>query len=132
VRRTQPQGHEVRGLGAGDYRELAPGGPYAEHGTTLLVASCNGPGSVGVGWAVWPGARAFDDAIQPLAAQLFPEVAARLPEFPVYISLLFQVMQGMGLAHATWPARPDNPMRAQVHALLTRTLRQAFYSETLP
>jgi AcrR family transcriptional regulator len=105
------------------------GAPEFKAVVELWLAAAN---QAGVGWAVWPGARAFDDAIQPLAAQLFPEVAARLPEFPVYISLLFQVMQGMGLAHATWPARPDNPMRAQVHALLTRTLRQAFYSETLP
>ena len=68
----------------------------------------------------------FDDAIQPIAAQLFPEAAARVADFPLYISLLFQAMQGMGLANATWPNRPDDPTRAQVRALLTRLLRDAF------
>lgn len=103
------------------------GAPEFKAVVELWLAAANQPG---VGWTVWPEARAFDDAIQPLAAQLFPEVAARLPDFPLYFSLLFQVMQGMGLANATWPARPDDPTRTQVRGLLTRVLRQAFYPET--
>jgi AcrR family transcriptional regulator len=103
------------------------GAPEFKAVVELWLAAANQPD---VGWAVWPEARAFDDAIQPLASQLFPEVAARLPEFPLYFSLLFQVMQGMGLANATWPARAEDPTRTQVRALLTRILRQAFYSET--
>jgi AcrR family transcriptional regulator len=83
-----------------------------------------------VGWAVWPEAQAFDSAIQPLAAQLFPDVAARVPDFALYISLLFQALQGMGLARATWPQRNDDPTREQVRALLTRLLRDAFRQET--
>jgi AcrR family transcriptional regulator len=103
------------------------GAPEFKAVVELWLAAANQPD---VGWAVWPEARVFDDAIQPLASQLFPEVAARLPEFPLYFSLLFQVMQGMGLANATWPARAEDPTRTQVRALLTRILRQAFYSET--
>ncbi|MEN8159045.1 MAG: TetR/AcrR family transcriptional regulator [Myxococcota bacterium] len=102
------------------------GAPEFKAVVELWLAAANQPD---VGWAVWPEARAFDAAIQPLAADLFPEVAARLPDFPLYMSLLFQVMQGMGLARATWPERPDDPTRGQVRALLTRILRQAFYAE---
>ncbi len=92
----------------------------------LWLAAANQPD---VGWAVWPEARAFDDAIQPLAAALFPEVAARVPDFELYISLLFQAMQGMGLANATWPRRDDDPTRARVRGLLARLLRDAFTRE---
>ncbi len=99
------------------------GAPEFKAVVELWLAAANQPG---VGWAVWPGAEAFDDAIQPIAAQLFPEAAARVADFPLYISLLFQAMQGMGLANATWPNRPDDPTRAQVRALLTRLLRDAF------
>ena len=42
-----------------------------------------------VGWAVWPEAQDFDRAIQPLAEHLFPNVAARMPDFSLYISLIF-------------------------------------------
>lgn len=102
------------------------GSPEFKAVVELWLAAANQPD---VGWAVWPEARAFDDAIQPLAARLFPEVAARLSDFPLHVSLLFQVMQGMGLARATWPERPDDPTRARVRALLTRMLREAFYPE---
>lgn len=99
------------------------GAPEFKAVVELWIAAANQPG---VGWAVWPEAEAFDTAIQPLAEQLFPEVAERVPDFAVYISLLFQTLQGMGLANATWPARDDDPMRARVRALLTRVLRDAF------
>jgi AcrR family transcriptional regulator len=89
----------------------------------LWLAAANHPD---VGWAVWPEAKAFDVAIEPLAKQLFPDIAARVPDFPVYISLLFQAMQGMGLAHASWPQSDEDPTRARVRALLSRLLRQAF------
>ena len=82
-----------------------------------------------VGWAVWPEAQDFDRAIQPLAAHLFPEVATRMPEFSLHISLIFQVLQGMGLARATWPRSSDvedDPTRVQVRALLGRIVRDAF------
>jgi len=89
----------------------------------LWLAATNHPD---VGWSVWPEAQAFDDAIQPLAARLFPEAAARNPDFPVYVSLVFQALQGMGLARATFPSRDAaEPMRARVRALLTRILRDA-------
>ena len=79
-----------------------------------------------VGWAVWPEAQDFDRAIQPLAEHLFPNVAARMPDFSLYISLIFQVLQGMGLAKATWPHNEDDPIRAQVRALLGGIVRDAF------
>jgi AcrR family transcriptional regulator len=79
-----------------------------------------------VGWAVWPEADDFDRAIQPLAERLFPDVAARMPDFSLYISLIFQVLQGMGLANATWPRDEDDPTRVRVRALLGRIVRDAF------
>jgi AcrR family transcriptional regulator len=96
----------------------------------LWLAAANKPD---VGWAVWPEAQAFDQAIGPLAEHLFPEAAHRVSEFPVYTSLIFQVLQGMGLANATWPD-PSNSeaggagenMRVQVRALLSRLVRDAF------
>lgn len=90
----------------------------------LWLAATNQPD---VGWAVWPGAQAFDDAIQPLAERILPEVAARVPDFPVYVSLLFQALQGMGLTRATFPGRDAaHPMRTRVRALLARIVRDAF------
>ncbi len=70
---------------------------------------------------------AFDTDIAPLAAQLFPEFAARVPDFDLYISLLFQAMQGMGLVRATLPAKPEDiEHRSRIRALLTRILQDAF------
>lgn len=99
------------------------GAPEFKAIVELWLAAANEPD---LGWAVWPEAQAFDAAIGPLAGRLFPEVAARVPDFPLYMSLLFQVMQGMGLARATWPERVDDPTPARVRALLTRLLRDAF------
>jgi AcrR family transcriptional regulator len=91
----------------------------------LWLAAANRPD---VGWAVWPEAEAeaFDQAITPLAVRLFPDVAARLPDFAVYISLIFQTLQGMGLARATWPNSEVEPTRARVRALLARLVKDAF------
>lgn len=89
----------------------------------LWLAASN---QVDVGWAVWPEAEDFDRGIQPLAVHLFPDVATRMPDFSLYISLIFQVLQGMGLAHATWPHDEDDPTRARVRALLGRLVRDAF------
>jgi len=79
-----------------------------------------------VGWAVWPEAQDFDRAIQPLAAHVFPDLATRMPDFSLYISLIFQVLQGMGLANAAWPHDDDDPTRTRVRALLGRIVRDAF------
>jgi AcrR family transcriptional regulator len=89
----------------------------------LWLAASN---QANVGWAVWPEAEDFDRAIQPLTEYLFPDVAARMPDFSLYISLIFQVLQGMGLANATWPHDEDDPNRVQVRALLGRLVRDAF------
>jgi len=95
----------------------------------LWVAAANQPD---VSWAVWPEARAFDAGNAPLAEQLFPEFAAKVPDFHVYVSLLFQTLQGMGLAHATLPADSEGAaMRDQVRALLTRILSEAFAAQTV-
>jgi AcrR family transcriptional regulator len=80
-------------------------------------------------WAVWPEARAFDAANAPLAEQLFPELAERVPDFHVYISLIFQTLQGMGLVQATLPDDTQGAVtRVQVRDLLKRIVRDAFVS----
>jgi AcrR family transcriptional regulator len=90
----------------------------------LWIAAANQPD---VSWAVWPEARAFDSGNVPLAEQLFPELAERIPDFHVYVSLIFQALQGMGLVHATLPSDTEGAvMRAEVRALLTRILTEAF------
>jgi AcrR family transcriptional regulator len=99
------------------------GAPEFKAVIELWLAAANQPG---VAWTVWPEAQAFDAAIQPLAEQVFPAASTRVPDFALYISLLFQVMQGMGLARATWPQDADDPTPARVRALLTRLLRDAF------
>lgn len=94
----------------------------------LWMAAANQPD---LSWAVWPEARAFDAGNVPLAEQLFPEFAARVPDFEVYVSLLFQALQGMGLVHVTLPPVPENlDMRRKVRALLTRMLTEAFHSNS--
>lgn len=106
------------------------GAPEFKAVVELWLAAANQPD---VAWSVWPEARAFDDAIQPLAAHLFPEVAARDPDFPLYVSLVFQALQGMGLARATFPDREGaQEARAQVRALLTRILCRAFAETKTP
>jgi AcrR family transcriptional regulator len=96
----------------------------------LWVAAANQPN---VSWAVVPEARAFDEGITPLVEQLFPELAERLPDFEVYVTLLFQALQGMGLAQATLPQTSEGgaDLHAQVRALLTRILVRA-YAEAGP
>jgi AcrR family transcriptional regulator len=90
----------------------------------LWLAAANPPD---VSWAVWPEARAFDAGNAPLAEQLFPELVTELPDFHVYVSLLLQTLQGMGLAHATLPADTAGAaLRANVRGLLTRILTAAF------
>jgi len=92
----------------------------------LWVAAANQPN---VSWAVLPEARAFDEAITPLVEQLFPELAERLPDFEVYVNLLFQTLQGMGLAQATLPPTSEGgpDLHAQIRALLTRLLLRAYH-----
>lgn len=100
------------------------GAPEFKAVLELWLAAANQPD---VSWAVWPEARAFDAANQPFAEQLFPQVAARVPDFAVYVSLIFQVLQGMGLAKATLPSDSAGAaMRGQVRALLSRIVRDAF------
>ncbi len=90
----------------------------------LWLAAKNDPH---MSFEIWPAAAGFDAGHMPIADQLFPEAAARLPDFHVYISLLFQALQGMGLARATFPQSDDaDAMRARVRLLLTRIVRDAF------
>lgn len=104
------------------------GAPEFKAVLELWLAAANTPG---VCWEVWPAAQSFDAAHMPLADRLFPEAAARVPDFHVYVSLVFQAMQGMGLARATLPREEEaDEMRARVRALLTRILREAFQDET--
>jgi len=103
------------------------GAPEFKAVIELWLAAANKPD---VGWAVWPEAEAFDQAIEPLAERLFPEVASRMPDFSLHISLIFQVLQGMGLANATWPDEDGAPIRVEVRALLSRLIRDAFRNGT--
>lgn len=120
-----PEGEE-RVAALVDLMWRAFGAPEFKAVVELWLAAANQPS---VAWAVWPEARAFDRAIVPLAEQLFPEAAARVADFPLYISLLFQAMQGMGLARATWPLDEDDETPARVRALLSRWLQTAFAPE---
>lgn len=81
-------------------------------------------------WSLWPEAQAFDAGNVPLAEALFPEVAARLPDFAIWISLTFQVMQGLGLVNATLPSKPETKvLRARTLTLFKAVLRDAFKAE---
>jgi AcrR family transcriptional regulator len=107
-----------------DLMWAAFGAPEFKAVLELWLAASSQPD---VSWEVWPAALRFDEANLPIAERLFPEVAARVPDFPVYVSLLFQALQGMGLARATLPASEEgDAMRARVRALLTRILSDAF------
>jgi AcrR family transcriptional regulator len=107
-----------------DLMWAAFGAPEFKAVLELWLAAANQPD---VSWAVWPEARAFDAGNQPLAERLFPQVAARLPDFPVYVSLLFQVMQGLGLVNATLPKTAEaKEMRTRLLALVAGIVRVAF------
>jgi len=100
------------------------GAPEFKAVLELWLAAANQPE---LSWAVWPEARSFDAGNQPLAEALFPDVAARVPDFPLYVSLLFQMMQGMGLVQATLPRDAGtDALGAATRGLLARVLRQAF------
>lgn len=100
------------------------GAPEFKAVLELWLAAANQPE---LSFSVVPEARAFDAATPAIARQLFPEVAARLSDFDAWVSLLFQTLQGMALAHATMPVPDDaGRLRGQVRALLTRVLRDAF------
>jgi len=99
-------------------------GPEFKAVVELWLAAANDPG---LSWEVWPVARGFDAGHMPLADRLFPEVAERVPDFHVWVSLVFQAMQGMGLARATFPPSAEgDAMRARVRGLLARVVREAF------
>jgi len=106
------------------------GAPEFKAVVELWLAAANQPD---VSWAVWPEARAFDAGTRPLAEQLFPDVAARLPDFDVYVSLVFQVLQGMGLVAATLPREAaGESLQPRVRALLARIVREAFAASAGP
>ncbi|MBW2243458.1 MAG: TetR/AcrR family transcriptional regulator [Deltaproteobacteria bacterium] len=84
-------------------------------------------------WSMWPEAQAFDEGNVPLAEALFPEVAARLPDFSTWISLIFQVVQGLGLVNATRPSNVEtDALRARTLTLFKAVLRDAFKAEAAP
>ncbi|MCP5058094.1 MAG: TetR/AcrR family transcriptional regulator [bacterium] len=81
-------------------------------------------------WSLWPEAQAFDEGNVPLAEALFPEVAERLPDFATWISLIFQVMQGLGLVNATRPFDAETAaLRERTLTLFKAVLRDAFGAE---
>jgi len=100
------------------------GAPEFKAVLELWLASANQPE---LGWQVRPEVAFFDAAIQPTADRLFPGVAERVPEFPVYVSLLFQLMQGMGLARAALGEDEEaRANRRRVLDLIKSLLRNAF------
>lgn len=88
----------------------------------LWVASANDPG---LRRRVAPATDAFDASIQPTAARLLPDLARDVPEFPAAVSLLFQVMQGMGLTRAVFRSADSESRRPEVIALTKRLLAAA-------
>lgn len=106
------------------------GAPEFKAVLELWLAAASNPG---LSWSVWPEARAFDAGNVPLAEQLFPEVAARLPDFSVWVSLIFQVMQGLGLVKATLPDDSETEaLRERTLTLFKSVLRDAFTAEATP
>lgn len=100
------------------------GAPEFKAVLELWLAAASNPS---LSWSVWPEAQAFNDSNVVLAEQLFPEVAARLPNFPTWISLIFQVMQGLGVVNATLPANPETDLlRVRTLTLFKSVLRDAF------
>ena len=121
-----PEG-DARAEALVDLMWSAFGAPEFKAVLELWMAARNQPD---LSWAVWPEAMAFDAGNAPLAEQLFPEVARRIPDFHVYVSLILQTLQGMGLAQATLPGSTDGAvLRTQVRKLLARIVREAFSSE---
>jgi AcrR family transcriptional regulator len=118
-----PQG-EPRTAALVDAMWSAFGAPEFKAVLELWLAAANQPE---LSWAVWPEARAFDAVNLPLAEGLFPELAASVPDFPVYVSLLFQTLQGMGLVQATLPRTSEgDALRRRVRDRLARVLREGF------
>jgi len=58
---------------------------------------------------VFPVMQAFDAGIRPLAARLFPAAARRPRSFHAAVGILFNFMQGMGLARAAWRGETLSP-----------------------
>ncbi|MEN8183134.1 MAG: TetR/AcrR family transcriptional regulator [Myxococcota bacterium] len=103
------------------------GAPEFKAVLELWLAAASNPG---LSWSVWPEAHAFDAGNVPLAEQLFPEVAARLPDFSVWVSLIFQVMQGLGLVKATLPSDAETDiLRERTLTLFKAVLRKAFAAD---
>lgn len=124
-----PEG-EARVDGWVDVMWSAFGAPEFKAVLELWLAAANTPG---VSWEIWPAARSFDADHMPLADRLFPEAAAALPDFHVYVSLVFQAMQGMGLVRAALPRDEEgDAMQTRVRELLTRIMRDAFRAGSEP
>ncbi len=89
----------------------------------LWVASANDPD---LRRRVGPATDAFDASIQPAAAALLPDLARAEPEFPAFVSLLFQIMQGMALTRAVFRSDDSESMRPEAIRLTKRLLAAAF------
>lgn len=72
----------------------------------LWLAAAN---DAGLRRRVFPVMRAFDAGIRPMAARLFPQAARRPRAFAAAVGILFNFMQGMGLARAAWGAEARAP-----------------------
>ncbi|UCE87503.1 MAG: TetR/AcrR family transcriptional regulator [Deltaproteobacteria bacterium] len=89
----------------------------------LWLAAANEPG---LRRRIVESASSFDAIIEPTATRLLPESARRQPDFAAYVSLLFQIMQGMGLAQAALRAAGGGDARQRVLDLTKRIIAAAF------
>ena len=69
----------------------------------LWLAAAN---DAGLRRRVFPVMRDFDATLRPMAARLFPKAARRPKDLAAAVGVLFNFMQGMGLAHAAFGTDP--------------------------
>ncbi len=106
------------------------GAPEFKAVLELWLAAASNPD---LSWAIRPEAHAFNASNVVLAEQLFPDVATRLPDFPIWISLIFQVVQGLGLVNATLSFDEETErLREDTLNLFKGVLRDAFAAEAVP
>lgn len=105
------------------------GAPEFKAVLELWGASAN---DTGLRRRVAPATDAFDASIQPAAARLLPDLARDAPDFPAAVSLLFQIMLGMGLTRAVFQSADSDSRRPEVIALTKRLLVAALSGAAVP
>ena len=80
---------------------------------------------------VFPVMQEFSDSIEPTAAHLLPDLAVNTSRFSGVVGLLMYVVQGMGLARATF-GREDDDESLYTRPLIKELIRRAFEKDTQP